>query len=71
MRSPMRLDSFYDELKQIHKTYFPDWRFMQFMSNYTTWHIVHYGTDGFYCEENNTIERLHEYVQWFQNWGEE
>lgn len=71
MRSPMRLDSFYDELKQIHKTYFPDLRFMQLMINYLSWHKLHYDSDGFYCEEAETMKRMHEYVEWCMNWGEE
>ena len=33
MRDPERLDAFYDELKRIHKTYFPDWRFGQLVEN--------------------------------------
>ena len=70
MRNIQRLDYFYDELKKLHKTYFPDWRFMQFVSNYLNWHMTHYGSDGFYCEEDDTMKRLYEYVQWLQNWGE-
>ena len=37
MRKPERLDSFYDELKEIHKRSFPDMRFGQFMMNALGW----------------------------------
>lgn len=37
MRNPDRLDSFYDELKKIHKEHFPDWRFGQWCSNFFGW----------------------------------
>ena len=37
MRNPERLDSFYDELKRIHKEAFPDWRFGQLCSNFFGW----------------------------------
>ena len=57
MRNPDRLDSFYFELKNIHKTYFPDWRFGQFMINFISW----YG-DPFYLEEDTFLERIKEYI---------
>ena len=34
MRDPNRLDVFYKELYRIHRTYFSDWRFGQFMMNF-------------------------------------
>ena len=37
MRNPDRLDSFYDELKKIHKKSFPDMRFGQLCSNFFSW----------------------------------
>lgn len=58
MRDPNRLDSFYVELCKIHKEFFPDWRFMQFLSNFTVW----YGADPFYMEEKIVIAKLKEYV---------
>lgn len=33
MRDIKRLDVFYDTLKEIHKTYFPDWREFQLFYN--------------------------------------
>lgn len=37
MRDINRLDNFYNELKNIHKEFFPDWRFGQFIVNFTDW----------------------------------
>ena len=37
MRNPNRLDNFYFQLREIHKTQFPDWRFGQLMSNFFGW----------------------------------
>lgn len=59
MRDPERLDVFYDKMKEIHKGYFPDWRFGQFMCNFLSW----LGHDPFYMEESRMIEKLYEYVE--------
>ena len=69
MRNPDRLDEFYDKLKWIHKTYFPDWRFTQFMINFRRWQETHCETDGWYLEEDKALERLMEYVNWCRGWG--
>lgn len=58
MRDPNRLNSFYDELKELHKKYFPDWRFGQFMYNFMAW----YG-DPFYLEEKLFISKVKEYIK--------
>lgn len=58
MRDPNRLDKFYDELKEIHKKEFPDWRFGQFIMNFLSWN-----GDPFYLEENKFLERVKEYVK--------
>lgn len=58
MRDPNRLDNFYEQLKQIHKENFPDWRFGQFLMNFISW----YGRDPFYLEEGRFIEILKLYV---------
>jgi hypothetical protein len=34
MRDPNRLYKFYENLRDIHITYFPDWRFGQFIYNF-------------------------------------
>lgn len=51
MRDVKRLDNFYNELKQIHKTYFPDWRFGQLISNF----LSYISKDCFYWEEDKFI----------------
>ena len=55
MRNPERLDTFYDELKRIHKTYFPDWRFGQLVENLRRFSRA---GDLFYYEEENFLELL-------------
>lgn len=62
VRNPDRLDSFYDELKRIHKEYFPDWRFGQLCSNFFGWLAVEKKMDLFFPEENEMIEYIREYV---------
>lgn len=63
MRDPNRLDNFYEQMKQIHKENFPDWRFGQFIMNFLAW----YGRDPFYLEEGKFIERLNIYVASLKN----
>ncbi len=58
MRDPKRLDTFYNELKQIHKEYFPDWRFGQLLCNFLSW----YGRDPFYMEEDAFMKKIKEFV---------
>ena len=61
MRDPNRLDTFYKELCQIHKEYFPDWRFGQLCSNFFSWLAETKGMDLFFPEEDRMLEYLHEY----------
>ena len=63
MRDPERLEQFYEELKQIHKTSFPDLRFMQFMLNFLGWVYATERVDGFYFEEDKTLKLLKEYAK--------
>lgn len=60
MRNPERLDTFYDELKRIHKTYFPDWRFGQLVENLRSFSRA---GDLFYYEEENFLELLKSIVE--------
>lgn len=62
MRNPDRLDSFYDELKKIHKDHFPDWRFGQLMYNFMVWLNNTRSNDGYYYEEDKMLEILKTYV---------
>lgn len=55
MRNPDRLDTFYDELKNIHKNTFPDWRFGQFMCNFMGWLYQEKRLDAFFPEEEEMM----------------
>ncbi len=61
MRDPKRLDGFYDELKKIHQTHFPDWRFGQFCSNFFGWLMTEKGKDLWFPEEGEMLEYIREY----------
>lgn len=54
-RDPNRLHRFYEELKRIHMTYVPDWRFSQLIYNV-------FGTnDIFYMEEDTVLKYIKKY----------
>lgn len=61
MRDPERLDNFYNEIKEIHKNNYPDWRIGQFFNNFLAWHCNKYG-DFFYVEDAKFVERFNEYI---------
>lgn len=63
MRDPKRLDRFYDELKEIHKVYFPDWRFGQFCSNFFGWLATEKKKDLWFPEEGEMLEYIREYAK--------
>ena len=63
MRDPNRLYYFYDELRNIHMQYFPDWRFGQLISNFLEWLCVVKKIDFFFPEEEKTIELFKEYTE--------
>ena len=62
MRDPNRLDKFYDEMKEVHKKSFPDWRFGQLMSNFLGWLYSVKRRDPFFPEEEDMIEYFREYA---------
>jgi hypothetical protein len=62
MRNVSRLDSFYEDMKVLHSK-LPDWRFMQLMLNFFSWHYERYRTDGFYLEESDFLDRFREFVE--------
>lgn len=63
MRNPERLDEFYDELKSLHRKYFPDWRFGQLMGNFLSWFMSEKGVDPFFPEEGKMLEYIREYTR--------
>lgn len=62
MRDPNRLDKFYDEMKEIHKKSFSDWRFGQLISNFLGWLYSVKGRDPFFPEEEDMIEYFREFA---------
>ena len=61
MRDPERLAPFYEKLWAVHMQ-FPDWRFIQLMSNFCQW----YGSDMnelFYMEEERLVETLADFCK--------
>lgn len=63
MRSKERLDFFYDELKFIHKEFFQDLRFGQFVINLTDWIANSYNIDPFFLEEDGFIKYARAYAK--------
>lgn len=63
MRDPKRLDKFFDEFKAIYQESFPDWRFLQTMINFFGWIYEKTKTDGFYFEEDKTLELFREFAK--------
>ena len=63
MRNPERLNGFYDEVRRVHKQYFPDWRFGQLCSNFFGWLCYEKGIDLFYPEEGEMLKYLEEYAK--------
>ena len=59
MRNPERLDTFYDELKRIHKLYFPDWREFQLFYNM----FADMKQDPFYWETEEAIAYIQDYAE--------
>lgn len=68
MRDPKRLNKFYNKLREIHVTYFPDWRFGQLCSNFFGWVYQTKKRDIFFPEEDEMIELLEEYSS-KMTWG--
>lgn len=66
-RQADRLDSFYDELKSIHKEYFVDWRWGQLVNNFLCWLMNDKGMDIFFPEEDKMLEYLREYSEQYRN----
>jgi len=62
MRDPNRLYIFYQELTNVHMTYFPDWRFGQLIYNFNRWFVSEKKRDTFYIEEDEMIKYIKEYA---------
>lgn len=62
MREPKRLDTFYDELKKIHKEHFCNWRFGQLYSNFYSWLWQEKKLDVFFPEEEEMIKYIREFA---------
>ena len=62
MRDTNRLDTFYDELKTIHKNAFPDMREAQFLLNLLGW-INTNKRDPFFIETQEFLKYANEYAK--------
>ena len=62
MRDINRLDKFYDELKEIHKKYFGQWRFGQMIVNVLADWQAKTKRDIFFPEEDEMIQIFRDYV---------
>lgn len=65
MRNPERLNAFYDDMRRIHKRYFPDWRFGQLMSNFLGWVMGEKKMDIFFPEEEEMMRLFIEFTKAF------
>ena len=63
MRKSERLDKFYNELCEIHKKHFPDWRFGQLIINILADWQAKTGRDIFFPEEDEVIQIFRDYVK--------
>ena len=63
MRDINRLDKFYDELKEIHKKNFPDWRFGQMINNILGDWQAKTKRDIFFPEEDEMIQIFKDYIK--------
>lgn len=62
MRDVNRLYKFYDELRDIHMTYFPDWRFGQMVVNVLSEWQSQEDRDIFYLEEDEILQIFKDYI---------
>ena len=67
MRDPNKLYDFYENLRNIHMTYFPDWRFGQLILNFSGWYYNKYKKDIFYIEDDKMSELFTEYLDYIRN----
>lgn len=68
MRDINRIDKFTSELNRIWKTYFPDWRFGQLMSNMLGQYVVDTKRDIFFPEENELLNYMYYYCGEKKSW---
>lgn len=61
IRNPERIDEFTTELNRIWKTYYPQWRFGQFISNFLGFVGGIKKIDIFFPEEPEMLAYLKEY----------
>lgn len=59
MRNPNRIYEFMKYLTEVWVSYFPDWRFGQFIENIRNY----YGGDLFYLEEEDFKNLVSEYLK--------
>ena len=70
MRDINRLKHVHNVIKEVHSHY-PDFRTMQFFIDFLQWHISEYGTDGFYIEDDDFIDRIRKFDRYLRKGGAE
>ena len=71
MRPKERLTAFYSELEFVHKQFFQDLRFGQFIHVFFTWITNNYLIDTFYVEEDEMLEYLRKFARISNNYNGE
>jgi hypothetical protein len=64
MRDPKRLDSFYEYVREMHETYFPEKSFAYLMLDLIFWYSSIEKRDIFFPEEDDMKEIINKYVEY-------
>jgi len=62
MRDLDRIEPFLKEFGEIWKEEFPDWRYLQLMSNFCGWVVSEKGKDIFFIEEDECLKYFKEFA---------
>lgn len=63
MRDPNRIFPLYNKLAAAHQSIIPDWRFLQFMSNFFGWLQCTKKIDPFFIEDDEVEEFINEFFE--------
>ena len=63
MRDPNRIFPLYNKLAAAHQALIPDWRFLQFMSNFFGWLQCTKKIDPFFIEDDEVEDFINEFFE--------